>query len=217
MKLEIKDETPLRWPEGWSRTLIEHRKTQAAWKRPLSFYRDAVIKELERMGVMAVTISRNDTAKERLDPGVAVWFSMKPTADFSWQMGLQLDNPAPSLDEIDSAYRRLVQKHHPDAVQNGSGGDVQMFHKLTDYRKKARAWVLGQNAQILDNCIPCDRFTDARQNLAAVRSALAHFRGLERVGIPAILERVMSSAFKTALPQTASPDSRGVNDVPAAS
>ena len=83
---------------------------------------------------------------------------------------------------------------------NGSGGDVTMFHKLGEYRKKARAWVLGDNAPKHDNCIPCDRFTDARQNLAAVASALRHFRGLERVGIPAILERVMSSAFKTALP-----------------
>jgi len=202
-KLDVKDESPLRWPEGWSRTLIESRKSQASWKKPFSHYRDEVIKELERMGVSAVTISRNDISKERLDPGVAVWFSMKPPADFSWQTGLQLDNPVPSLDEIDSAYRRLAQKHHPDAVANGSGGDVAMFHKLSGYRKAARAWVLGENAQKHDNCIPCDRFMDARQNLAAIRSALAHFRGLERVGIPAILERVMSSAFKTALPETA--------------
>lgn len=209
-KIEIQEDTPLRWPEGWSRTLIEQRKNQAAWKRPYAFYRDAVIKELSRMGVMAVTISRNERDKERLDPGVAVWFSMKPTDDFAWQVGLGLDNPAPSLDEIDAAYRRLVQKHHPDAVANGSGGDVQMFHKLTEYRKKARAWVLGSNAPSHDNCIPCDRFTDPRQNLAAIRSALAHFRGLERVGIPAILERVMSSAFKAALPKNASPDSKGV-------
>lgn len=203
-KLESRDETPLRWPEGWSRTLIDNRKTQHSWKKPFSVYRDAVIKELDRMGVSAVMISRNELSKERLDPGVAVWFSLKAPSDFSWQTGLQLDNPVPSLDEIDSAFRRLAQKHHPDAVANGSGGDVAMFHKLSDYRKKARAWVLGDNAQKHDNCIPCDRFTDARQNLAAIRSALAHFRGLERVGIPAILERVMSSAFKTALPQQAS-------------
>lgn len=215
-KLDIEDQTPLKWPEGWSRCLIEHRKSQAAWKRPFSFYRDAVAKELGRMGVMAATISRNDGGKERIDPGVAVWFSMRPTSDFSWQTGLQLDSPAPSLDEIDSAYRRLVQKHHPDAVANGSGGDVQMFHKLTDYRKKARAWVLGTNAPTHDNCIPCDRFADARQNLAAICSALRHFRGLERVGIPAILERVMSSAFRTALPKQASPDSKGVSDAPVA-
>lgn len=201
VKLEYKELTPLKWPEGWSRTLIDNRKNQASWKKPYTFYCDAVLMELERMGVNAVTISRNDSHKERLDPGVAVWFSIKATADFSWQTGLGLDTPLPTLDEIDSAYKRLAQKHHPDAVANGSNGDIQMFHKLSEYRKKARAWVLGGEAQKHDNCIPCDKFMDARQNLAAVASALKHFRGLERVGIPAILERVMSSAFKAALPE----------------
>jgi len=198
--MEIKETAPLKWPEGWSRTLIGERKTQASWKKPYSFYRDLVEKELSRMGVSSVLISKNYDAKERLDPGVAVWFSLKPTEDFSWQTGLKLDNPAPSLSDIDVAFRRLIQPHHPDAIENGSGGDIAMYHKLQDYRKKARAWVLGENVEKHDNCIPCDRFTDARQNLAAIRSALAHFRGLERVGIPAILERVMSSAFKAALP-----------------
>lgn len=200
MKIELQEVYPLKWPEGWSRTLINNRKTQGSWKKPYSFYRDAVEKELERMGVSSVSISRNDVSKERLDPGVAVWFSIKATEDFSWQAGLMLDNPAPTIEEIDSAYRRLVAKHHPDRIEQGSGGDIQMYHKLQDYRKKARAWVLGGETQKHDNCIPCDRFTDARQNLAAVASALRHFRGLERVGIPAILERVMSSAFKAALP-----------------
>lgn len=199
-KLTLEESTSLKWPEGWSRTLIDNRKSQASWKRPYHFYRDALVKELERMGVVSATITRSESGKERLDPGVTLWFSLKPTEDFSWQTGLQLDNPAPSLDEIDSAYRRLAQKHHPDAVANGSGGDIQMFHRLTEYRKKARAWVLGSHAPAHDNCIPMDRFTDARQNLAAICAALRHFRGLERLGMPAILERVMSSAFKAALP-----------------
>lgn len=199
-KVELKEVTPLRWPEGWTRTLIGERKHQSAWKKPYSFYRDAVHQELERMGVTAIEITRNDQSKERVDPGVSVWFALKPTEDFTWQLGLQLDNPMPTLTDIDAAYRRLAQKHHPDAVANGSGGDIAMFHKLTDFRKKARAWVLGGDVQKHDNCIPCDRFDDARQNMAAVANALRHFRGLERVGIPAILERVMQSAFKSALP-----------------
>jgi hypothetical protein len=201
MKVEMKESVPLRWPEGWSRTLIEQRKNQAAWKKPYSFYRDAVHRELERMGVSAIEITRNEQSKERVDPGVSVWFSMKPTEDFTWQLGLQLDNPMPTVSDIDAAYRRLVQKHHPDRIEMGSGGDINMYHKLTEFRRKARAWVLGADVVTKhDNCIPCDRFADARQNMAAVASALRHFRGLERVGIPAILERVMSSAFKTALP-----------------
>lgn len=199
--METKDQIPLKWPDGWSRTLIDHRKNQAAWKRPMQFYRTAVLKELERVGVTAATISHNEPSKERLDPGVAVWFSLKPREDFSWQAGLGLDNPAPSLEEIDQAFRRHVQKHHPDAVNAGSGGDVAMFHRLTEYRKQARAWVLGTNAPALDNCIPCDRFKEIRQNLAAISQALQAFRKLERVGIPAILERVINQTFKAALPQ----------------
>ena len=198
--LETKVKVPLDWPTGWSRTLIDHRKRQASWKRPLSFYRDAVIKELERIGVSAATISYNESFKERIDPGVAVWFSVKPAEDFSWQTGLGLDNPAPTIEEIDAAYRAKIGKHHPDRIAGGSGGDLAMYQRLVDWRKQARAWVQGTNALALDNCIPCDRFIETRQNLAAIRMALAAFRQLERVGIPAILERVMDRAFKAALP-----------------
>jgi hypothetical protein len=205
-KVELKESQPLRWPEGWSRTLIAERKNQGAWKKSFAFYRDNVHRELERMGVVAIEITRNEPSKERLDPGVSVWFSLKPTEDLTWQLGLQLDNPMPTISDIDAAYRRLAEKHHPDRVANGSGGDIAMFHKLTEFRKKARAWVLGSDVTKHDSCIPCDRFMDARQNLAAIASALRHFRGLERVGIPAILERVMSSAFKSALPAGAAHD-----------
>lgn len=210
---EVRDESPLKWPDGWSRTLIDKRQNRSAWKKPFQFYRDSVVAELNKLGVTAITVSRNEWSKEKLDPGVAVWFSLKPAEDFSWQIGLQLDNPVPSLDEIDSSFRRLAQKHHPDAVNNGSGGDVAMFHRLSEYRKRARAWVLGQNAPALDNCIPCDRFADARQNMAAINLALKYFRGLERVGIPAILERVMDRAFKTALPAHASSEEKNVATV----
>jgi hypothetical protein len=209
MKAEVHHESPLKWPEGWSRTLIENRQPKSAWKKPLSHYSDAVVHELELMSVSSVTISRNDGDLARRDPGVAVWFSIKPVQDWSWQSGLQIDSPIPSLEEIDTAYKRLARKHHPDAVANGSGGDIQTYHKLTDYRKKARAWVLGEDKTQHGNCIPMDRFTEVRLNLAGIRAALAHFRGLERLGMPAIVERVMSTAFKAALPQRASEDANG--------
>jgi hypothetical protein len=207
--VESKLIVPLKWPDGWSRTLIDQRKNRAGWKKPFSFYEQSVVKELDRIGASAATIYRNEPAKERVDPGVAVWFSLKPKSDVSWQIGLKLDNPVPSLSEIDAAFRELAKPHHPDAVNNGSGGDVAMFHRLSEYRKQARAWVLGTDAPTLDNCIPCDRFVEARQNLAAIRLALAAFRQLERVGIPAILERVMDRAFKTALPAPAPKEKEG--------
>jgi hypothetical protein len=199
--METKQQIPLKWPDGWNRTLIDNRKRQAAWKRPLAFYRDAALKELDRIGVQAATISHNESYKERIDPGVALWFSLKPAPDFSWQGGLGLDNPAPTIEEIDEAYRARIGKHHPDRINAGSGGDLAMYQKLVDWRKQAKAWVLGTDAPVLDNCIPCDKFVEIRQNLAAIHKALVAFRQLERVGIPAILERVMDQAFKAALPK----------------
>lgn len=204
IKIQVDDKQPLKWPDGWGRTLIGERMNRSNWKKPYQYYRDAVIAELKRMGVTAVTITRNPQHQEKQDPGVAVWFGKAPTEDFSWQRGLGLDNPLPSLDEIDSAFRRIAQRHHPDAVANGSGGDVQVYIRANEWRKQARSYVLGQNAPLLDNCIPVDKFTDARQNIAGIAAALRHFRGLELVGIPAILERVMDRAFKTALPAKAS-------------
>lgn len=200
--IEVFREVPLRWPEGWTRTLIDKRKHQSAWKRQYDFYMKAVRDELTRINVQSARISHNELGGEieRRDPGVAVWFAVKVPDDFSWQIGLKLDNPTPTVEEIEKAYRELARKHHPDSVLAGSGGDPEMFKRLGDHRKKARAWVMGSAAAALDNCIPCDRFDSISQNVAAIRMALAAFRQLERVGIPAILERVMGSAFKTALP-----------------
>lgn len=198
--MEHEKEHPLKWPESWGRTLINQRKPQGGWRKTLEHYQTGVLNELSRFGASTARISYNDRNTQRMDPGVAVWYSLKPQDDFSWQSALQLENPAPTLEEIDKAYRRLIMRHHPDQVQNGSGGDVQVFHQLTEQRKRARAWVLGTNAPALDNCIPCDRFNEVRLNLAAVYQALRAFRQLERVGIPAILERVMNQSFK-ALPK----------------
>src|SRR6266568_4769006 len=94
--IEVRDETPLKWPEGWGRTLIEHRKSRGAWKKQLSVYRTAVLKELELIGASAATITYNEPSKQRVDPGVTVWFSLKAPDNFSWQSGLHLDNPAPT-------------------------------------------------------------------------------------------------------------------------
>ncbi len=197
--LMIERLTPLKWPEGWTRTLLKDRTNRSAWSKPFDYYEKAVAKELNIIGVSAAKLSFNDIGRDRADTGVAVWFSTKPAEDYSWQVALQIDSPLPTLEEIDVAYRKLARKHHPDMINQGSGGDPEMFRQLTDHRDKARSWVMGGD-QKLDNCIPCDRFVEVRQNLAAIRLALGAFRQLERVGIPAILERVMDKAFKAALP-----------------
>lgn len=198
-KIEVQDETPLKWPDGWPRTLIDDRQSRSQWKKSAIDYRKMVAEELQRLGATAARITSNATERARLDPGVAVWFSTGKVEDFTWQKVLQLDDPAPTLDQIDAAFRRLVANHHPDRIAAGSGGDLSMFQKLREQRDKAKAWVLGTNTQSYEHCIPCDTFTEVRYNLAGIRLALSYFRGLERIGIPAILERVMNQAFRAQL------------------
>ncbi len=193
----IEEKVPLKWPEGWERTLIGNRKPQSAWKKKFPEYKVSLIKELARMGVTEVLISWSGSATERLDPGVAVYFSKDLKPDYSWQGALGLETPAPTLEEIDSAYRKKALEHHPDR-----GGDIEVFRQLTKHRDQARAWVLGTHQQEHEYSIACDKFTEARLNLAALRLAIAAFRSLERVGVPSILERTFRG-FRTALPQTA--------------
>jgi hypothetical protein len=79
-KIEVKATTPLRWPNGWSRTLIDQRRTQGAWKKSGMHYLTQIEQELARMGVSSVEISRNEPSKERLDPGNGNVYSLKQLA-----------------------------------------------------------------------------------------------------------------------------------------
>lgn len=191
-ELQPKIETTLRWPDGWPRTLIEHRESRSAWKKHVMEYQKAITKELVAMKVTAASITFNPPSSR--DPGVAVWYSLESAEDVSWQIGLQIDNPAPTLAEIDSAYKTLALKHHPD-----KGGDIEMFKKLSGFRESARAYILGTAAPKLENCIPMDRFVEIKQNLAGVRLFLSYVRGMERLGGPAVVKRIMERTFRTAL------------------
>lgn len=188
--IDVVEDTLMKWPDGWERTRIQDRKPNGSWKNPWNKYRDAVASELQLLGATRVLVSRS--TNERMDPGVAVWFS-KAKEDFSWQEALGLDSPTPTLDEIDEAYRRKAMPHHPDR-----GGDVEIFKRLGDHRKHAKAWVLGTHDAAHDYVVPCDRYDEARLNLAALRQAFFAFRQLERVGVPAILERSLGG-LKAAL------------------
>jgi hypothetical protein len=192
-KVDVVEEAKLKWPDGWERTRIQDRKPQSSWKKPYSAYRDALVKELERMGVTSVLITRSP--QERMDPGIAVWFS-RTKQDFSWQEALGLDTPAPTLAEIDEAFQKRAMRFHPDRPD---GGDISTFQKLVDHRKNAKAWVQGTHEGAHDYAVACDRFTEAKLNMAALRLAFAAFRQIDRVGVPAILERTLERTFKQAL------------------
>ena len=60
--------TPLKWPDGFGRTLIGDRRSQKAWKKPFAVYANGVIEELKRFGAQAVTITRNKLEDEKYDP-----------------------------------------------------------------------------------------------------------------------------------------------------
>jgi hypothetical protein len=204
--INAKDEYPLRWPSGWERTPIANRKSQTSWKKPLAGYRKLLLNELAKLGISDCLVTMNPSPADRMDPGVAVYFSKPIQEDYSWQTILGL-GPAPTLDQIDSAYRVKAMQHHPDR-----GGDIEIFKTLSQYRDRARAWVLGTHTADHEYVIPCDRFSESRLNMNGVRLAIAAFRQLERVGVPAILERSFRG-FKTALPANASSEVHSVPTV----
>ena len=192
-KIDLIEEQVLRWPDGCERTRIKERKSQAQWKLPYSKYREMLENELNLLGATSILISRG--SDDRLDPGVAVWFSMAKE-DFSWQQGLGLETPAPALDQIDSAYRSRARRCHPDN-QEGTA-DPALFKQLTEWRDAARAWVKGTHKQRHEGVMAIDQYDEARLNLCAIRLAFSHIRGLERVGAPAILKQTLS-AFRAKL------------------
>lgn len=197
-QVRVNEQSPLKWADGWDRIPIGDRKEMKAWKKPFTYYRDALVQQLIRMGANEVAISFNTGDDARRDPGVTVYFSKPLKADYSWQMGLGIDNPAPTLADIDDAYRKKALLNHPDR-----GGDVEIFKRLGKYREQARAWITGKQGSDFEYALPCDRFTEPRWNLNALRLGIAALRRLEEYGLPGMLERTFRG-FRVALPQHAS-------------
>lgn len=191
-KLDVIEEQVLRWPDGCDRTRIKEREKKAAWKFGWVKYREMLSEEMRRMGATSVLITR--AADERLDSGVAVWFSMAKE-DFSWQQGLGLETPAPTIEQIDAAYREKARKCHPDLP---SGGDSELFKRLTDWRTQAKAWVTQTHDHRHEYVMAIDQYNEARLNLCALRLAFFYIRRMEDVGAPAILTQTLG-AFRAKL------------------
>lgn len=190
--LDVIEDSKLKWPEGIGRTPIQARKKQASWKRTRLEHYNGLVEELGRMGATSILICRAEN--ERLDPGIAVWFSMKKE-DFSWQQTLGIENPAPTMDEIDSVFREKARKCHPDSV---GGGDPSLFKKLNEARQQAKAWIQGTHNARHEYVMAIDQYDEGRLNLQALKLAFSYIRGLERVGAPAILNQTLG-AFRAAL------------------
>lgn len=204
-EVRVTDKSPLKWAEGWDRVPIGDRRDMKAWKKPFAYYRQALVDQLGKLGANEVVISFNTGDDARRDPGVTVYFSKPLKADYSWQMGLGIDNPAPTLDEIDEAYRKKALINHPDR-----GGDVEIFKKLGKYREAARAWVTGKAGSDFEYALPCDRFSEPRWNINALRLGIAALRRLEEYGLPGMLDRTFRG-FRVALPAHASSEEANVH------
>lgn len=167
------------------------------WKRTANQYRDQLAQELKRMGAPAFVISSNVPLTQRggletkgvepLDVGVSVWFAREIKEDFRWQDALGIHDPAPTEQQVQDAFRRLAQIHHPDR-----GGDVAMFKSLNEHRVNALNWITHKTGGNLDYVIAADQFKEVRLNMAAIVHTIKAIRSIERAGTSTLLER----AFK---------------------
>lgn len=202
--MEVTYRNPLEWPEGWERTRIQDRKRNAAWKKPFKEAQASFLAELGRMAIGDVAIGdvvisfNSDVNEARRDPGVAVYFSKFRKPDYAWIDALGLDTPVPTLAQIDDAFKRKALTCHPDRYPE-EPAKAELFVRLTNHRQHAIDWVKGTQKRQHEYVIACDKYDEVRLNLMALRSAVAAFRTIERVGVPGILEHTLLG-FKTALP-----------------
>lgn len=181
----MKEVMVLKWPEGWQRTLPEKQETNKQWKKPYKFYVGMLETELKRIGSETYLLTSNPPGDR--DPGVAIWFSRTKRDDFSWRETLRIPDAYPTLTQIDDAYRALVKIYHPE----GSGGDIAIFHKITDARAAAKNWLNHRDGSVFDSAIGADKFKEARLNVAALANSIRHIRGLDRCGTSAIMEKTL--------------------------
>lgn len=180
----MRETTPLRWPEGWPRTMPETQTFQAQWKKSRVFYVDALELELKRIGTTSCILTFNESGSR--DPGVAVWFSRKREEDFSWRTTLRITIAYPTQDDVQSAYRVLAAKYHTD---NLTSGNLELFHEVAKAKQMALDWVNRREGNVFDYSIGADKFKEPKLNIAALANSIRYIRGLERCGTSAIMEK----------------------------
>jgi hypothetical protein len=181
---------PLLWPEGWKRTRINSRVRRGQWKKTLLQYQKELVEELNRVGALAIVVSMNEMSLEKRDPGVAVYFTKPPSEkDTDWQDTLGIDNPTPTVAEIDDRFKELARKYHPD---NQTTGNYEMYKKIDSARKTAKAWATGQFGKDHEHVIACDKYEEIRLNIKAIQVSIAAIRKIEESGASGILDRAFA-------------------------
>jgi hypothetical protein len=180
----------LRWPDGQKRTRINLRAKRGMWKKTLLQYQAELLAELTKLGARNVVIT-GDAEMQRIDPGVAVYFSRPPAEgnEGDWQDVLGIDNPTPSVDEIDDNFKELARKYHPD---NQTSGNYTLYQKIEEARRVAKAWVTGDFGKQHEKVIACDRYDEVRLNIKAIQITVAALRRIEESGAPGFLDRAMT-------------------------
>jgi hypothetical protein len=169
--------------------MIRDREVRTAWKKTERQALETLELELKRFNALSWALTRKDPQDFRTapDPSVAVQFSRKREDDFSWQGALGISNPAPSHEEIETAFRRLAAPHHPD-----KGGDIETWHALTQHKKNALAYVNRLSGKSPDYVIACDKFKETRWNITAICHTIHSLRQMERDGTSRLLERALT-------------------------
>lgn len=208
-------EYPLEWPADYVRTRLEARDDRRVWKKTPLQYREEIIKTLAPGGgekpndAKHIIISTNVhpdhlsspqmvAQNQKRDPGVAVYFTLPPVEDFSWQDTLQINNPNPTVDEITAQYRALSRKYHTDVPGTG---DIEMFKLLTEARRRATQWVTGEYDKEFQHVVACDGWNTIAWNMKAIVSMIQSIRRAKATRATGMLERMY--AQMNALPEEA--------------
>jgi hypothetical protein len=188
--VRVEEKHPVQWDKKAHRTLIAEREPKRVWKKTLAEYRTGLVDQLRKLGATEILLTYNEGDQARIDPGVAVYFSKAREEDYSWQSALGIDNPAPTVAEIDEAYRRKALQYHPDR-----GGDVNMYILMGQHRDRAKAWIKNEKGQF-QFVMALDHYTEPKWNINGLKLAVAALRKLEELGLPGMLEASLQG-FRT--------------------
>jgi hypothetical protein len=184
-KIDGREDTPLRWPDGWPRTRFQDRETRPAWKKTYAQAVESLVRELQRLGATSYLLTRNLAQTE--DSGIAVYFTLQPVNQYGWQEALGFIGEIPTVQQIDRAYMDKIRS--TGCHSDGPKPDMALFVSLTEHRDRARAWARGEQTVVHDKVMALDAFREQRWNVNAVRLTIAAMRQIERCGSPVMMER----------------------------
>jgi hypothetical protein len=191
-KLEVKDETPLKWPEDRPRTRFQDRQPKAAWKLSYADAMKGLERELALLKATFALVTHNPLNHE--DGGVAVWMSRKPVDDYRWQDEFGFIGVIPTVQELDRAYMQKARKCAPETPTP----NLERFHELTKLRDQGRRWIRGERMIEPETVMAVDTFKEVRHNLNAIKLTLSALRQIERCGSPVMMEQAFRG-FRPAL------------------